>query len=240
MVSPMVTTTSRLLCDGYAADCGVHFARRESDTAKAKARGRVLHYIQRFHEKRRRLNILTMPGVDWTFEKALIGAREHGGGKRYPRYTFITAVESSHAVWTAALVTMPLGFGALITDLPTPTGVTAAVRSKVISRFYCCDVEDYINSDTMYPLDAAWLDFCGPITERRLQAINVLWERRGVKTLVVTSLKARWPRETAQAVKRDGLLSTIVAATPKASVIAEHEYRDGSPMHQVVLRQCLW
>lgn len=240
MTPSIGTLTDRLNLGRYSGDPGVRFARRPERVSKSFARGRVLSDIAKWHAPRLPLRILTMPGVGWSFERSLIDAREHGRGKRHPRNTHITAIEQSTPVWTASLLNMPgRGLG-MDMSLPCPEFASAAMRTFTISRFFKCSFEDLACSDYEYWFHAAWVDLCGPITVRRLEALGRFWERSLRSTLILTSLRARWTPEIADAVHSEGIAALLLRHLSNGMVMSEFEYMDGSPMHQITVRKRNW
>ena len=220
-------------------DAGIRYARRAQQVVKYDARNRVLHHFRPSVIGRRGapLNILTMPGMDWRFERALINDREHGKGKVRPRSTFITAIESSHPVYVLGMRNMPGGAESLSTAVTCPAWARAASKSYAISRYFLTTFEQLAEHEDRPPYDGAWIDLTGPITGPRLDAFEKLWRRiRGC--LVVTSLNARWPVGIGEEIQRAGGLAEILMERMDGAVATENfVYRDTSPMSQITFRR---
>lgn len=215
-------------------DPGVRFLARKGTIEKGLARNRVVSIVQRLSDPKKGLRVLTMPSVAWSFEKHLINNREHGKGKWRPRNTYLTAIESHPAIYRAACLTIPSADRGVVV-LGNPPFAKQTIRTYAIGRFYECAFEDYAwaQADEPFVHDFAWLDFCGQISTRRLDALNSLWTygiRRGV---VITSLRGRWEAGLNQRIAEHGVAGEIQRWLPGATLYDEHEYGDGVAMHQV-------
>lgn len=217
---------------------GLRYARRVERTEKAVARNRVLSL---FSPKLwpGNLNILTMPALDWTFERALLAGRERSYPKKIRR-TYLTSVESSPAIWTAALRNIPGGDTSLTLALPRPAFAREVARTHIVGRFFQCTVEDLAVQQTDREYDAAWIDLTGPLTDRRLAALVALWDRTNCY-LIVTSLRARWAGQFRADLATHGgdLGELLMERLPGSFAVSQYTYADRSPMHQIVLARYL-
>lgn len=226
----------------YETDTGISFARRASSTEKTQARSRLVPLFgsRRWERKygQRNLSILTMPGLDWTFERQLLTQRERAKRRENPSFTSITAVERSAPVWAASMLRMPGAATSLMLNVPCPPHARNACRTRAIGRFFLSSFEGLAleSGPKVYVFDAAWIDLCGPVTEARVHALKHLWDRKVRHLLIVTSLAARWPSGFADKVRQyGGITGLLDAELSPSAVVDEYTYRDGVPMHQVVL-----
>jgi hypothetical protein len=82
----------------------------------------------------------------------------------------------------------------------------------------------------------AWLDYTGPLSIERMKLIRRFWMHGRCRTLVVTSLKARWNKETSETIARNGGPLAWHRARLLGTVLHEIEYQDGaSPMVQFAI-----
>ncbi len=162
---------------------GLAFAESRRRPSKTKIRNDLL---ARLVDYPGRLSILTMPCIYWHLELDLLAAREPKSGRRVLRgdrkstLTKIYAIEWSKPIYRAALARLPgAGYGL---RAKTPWSLSTGV----VSDFSLAAFEDYALPDT---LDAAWIDLCGQLTERRLDRLEDL--RAKVSVLAVTWMNAR-------------------------------------------------
>lgn len=213
---------------------GVMFARKKEHVEKDAARWMVANLFRpsRFPKG---LAILTMPGLSWRFEKSLLRLREgHWENRKGPHRTFFTCVECDRCIYHAAVTKMPgLHQAESVTVCLPPTDVAErTVRNRWIGRFYFCNVDDLMQTQNV-PIDAAWLDYTGPLSIKRLRIIAEFYERNIRSVLVVTALKARWNLETVDAITAAGGYSSWLRGTFSGEVLHDIEYQDGaSPMAQ--------
>lgn len=237
MTASMDTLADRIMLARHVPP-GLRYARRVQRTEKALARNRVLSL---FSPKvwPGNLNILTMPALDWTFERALLTSRERSYPRRVRR-TYLNSVESSPAIWAAALRNIPGGDTSLTLALPCPSFARDVARTHHVGRFFQCAVEDLAFEQTDREFDAAWIDLTGPLTARRVDALAALWERTN-RYLIVTSLRARWSGEFRDDLARhDGDIGALLMERlPGALPLSQYAYADRSPMHQIVLTRYL-
>lgn len=217
---------------------GVLFARNPDREQKDAARQLILNLFARDAHPGH-LSILTMPGLNWRFERKLLGKRE-GDWYRLagPGATRITAVENDRFVYYSATHQMP--------GLHTRNGVAAhlrpepfaerTVKTKFIDAFHFANVDDLM-AETTETWDAAWLDYTGPLTVERLKLIVRFFARSVRGTLIVTSLKARYNKETSIAIERAGGHSEWLRKHLRGDVLHDIEYFDTSPMAQIAVRK---
>jgi hypothetical protein len=226
---------------------GVLFARNVDGEEKTKARQLVLDLFS--PEKwDRHLNMLTMPGVHWRFERKLLGSREPGWmQKASPRRTHFTGVENDRAIYFAAATQMP--------GLTTPHALVKpvkrgrfpfaemAIKSRYAAYFFA-NVDDFLRHTWQKAeyrersgWDAAWLDYTGPLNLERLASLTHFYNNYVREVLIVTVLKARWNRETSVALEKAGGHSELLRARLPGNVIHDIEYQDTSPMAQFAIRK---
>jgi hypothetical protein len=221
---------------------GVQFVRTSNRIEKDAARQMILDL---FHPSRWRaqLSILTMPCVDWRFERLLLAAREPGWMQaRSPQRTRFTSVESDRSIYFAAVTQMP-GVetpNRLIKPVrkwqDRPTFFELGVKTRY-AAFFFADVDDLMR-DTHWDdgWDAAWLDYTGPLTVARLQLIKQFFQTYVRDTLIVTALKARWRDDTSQAIAKAGDHSLWLRQHLPGEILHDIEYFDTVPMAQFAVR----
>lgn len=217
---------------------GVLFARNPDREEKDAARQKILDLFT-VKERPQFLRILTMPGLDWRFERKLLGKREgnwmrHAGAGR----TRITSIENDRFIYYSAVHQMP-GLNtkrALTTILKPATFAERTVGTKFIDRFHFANVDDLM-SETADVWDAVWLDYTGPLTVERLRLIARFYNRSVRDTLIVTALKARYNKETSEAIDRAGGHSEWLRKYLPGEVLHDLEYFDTSPMAQFAVRR---
>ena len=208
---------------------GVAFARKQHPT-KELARQRLLYLFSKtvFPDT---MSILTMPGLDWTFERSLLNDREpHGriAEGKLPKRTRIHCIERDEPVYRAALKKMP---GVNLTTIERPDWARNTIRSNAITRFHLAEFRDLAQSDDWGQYFCAWLDFNGPITTLRFEDLRQVWCDRIQCILAITCMVGRsdigLPAEDIPALMAKGF--------PRAALIDQYEYSDGTPMLQFVL-----
>ncbi len=217
---------------------GMLFARNPDREEKDAARQQILDLFS-FDAYPGSLRILTMPGLEWRFERKLLGKREgdwmrKAGSAR----TNITSVENDRYIYYSASTTMP-GLHtkrALTRAEPAPSFAERTMRTKFIQAFHFANIDDLMVESTQ-TWDAAWLDYTGPLSVERMKIIKDFYQRSVRQTLIVTSLKARWNRETSFAVERAGGHSEWLRNNLDGEVLHDLEYFDTSPMAQFAVRK---
>lgn len=223
---------------------GIQFARTPERLKKDAARDLILAMFGP-DKWQGQLKLLTMPGADWLFERKLLGAREVGWMNRLkrPNRTFITSVENDRTLYYAAVANMP---GLHTRDARTrsktpPPFAEHSVETRFIKRFYFANVDDLMQHRweiNNYPSwDAAWLDYTGPLTSKRLRVIAQFYENSIRHTLIVTALKARWIKETGLAIERAGGHEQWLRKALPGNVLHYIEYNDTVPMAQFAVRK---
>lgn len=231
---------------GIAPSGGVAFARAGNREEKDAARQRVVD-IFRPEAWPGRLNMLTMPGAQWRFERLLLGLREPGWMRRpSPNGTHFTGVENDRAIYFAAAAHMP--------GLETPRALIKHIRpfpfaeTGVKTRhaaFFFANVDDLLAHDwerqqthhDRHGWDAAWLDYTGQLSVERLRSIARFYRGYVRHVLVVTALKARWNRATSDAITRAGGHSAWLRRHLPGDVLHDVEYADAAPMAQLAVQK---
>jgi hypothetical protein len=225
---------------------GVAFARKHHLTvlhAKNNARRRILNSLSR-DEWSKQLRVLTMPGLEWTFEKLLIAERDYsirGDGWLIPsggafvgidQKTLIHSVEYDPAIYFASLKWIPARRRGL-------TQLSAhAVSTRTVDLYYFTDVETFIGDRNCPEVDAAWLDFTGYMTPARLHRINRFWKEKCKWQLALTVLNARYPSHVRACIQKHGSMETWITNTLAGQVYDVHHYFDDhSAMLQIIVRK---
>jgi hypothetical protein len=220
---------------------GVLFARNRERENKDTAREAI---IDLFAPKRwpDRLHLLTMPGLEWKFERLLLAAREQGWMQaRNPRRTLITGVESDRAIYFASVTQMP-GIETpdrVIKPVERRNGEQAFFEMGVKTRyaaFFFADVDDLMKQSNWTGWDAAWIDYTGPLTVQRLKLIKRFFHIFVRDTLIVTAMKARWNEATSAAIARAGSHSSWLRQNLFGEILHDIEYIDTVPMAQFAVR----
>lgn len=222
---------------------GVLFARNNIDREqKEAARQRIIDLFapSAWHGP---LDILTMPGVDWRFERKLLGSRERTWMTKLqkPKRTFITSMENDRAIYYSAVANMPgLDTRNALTKIQKPASFAEqSIKTKFISGgFHFGNVDDLM-LETSWQWHAVWLDYTGPMTVKRLKLIERFYHRSVRHTLIVTVLKARWTKETSAAIEKAGGHSEWLCKHLPGHVLHDLEYNDTSPMAQFAVRHQL-
>jgi hypothetical protein len=228
---------------------GILFARNADGEQKTAARQLVLDLFAG-DKWPGPLNMMTLPGLHWRFERKLLGMREIGWmQRRKPRRTHFTGVENDRAIFFGAATQIP--------GLTTPDALIwpvnrdrfpfaeNAIKTRYASFFFA-NVDDMLAHDWkpaayreahMVGWDAAWLDYTGPMSVERLRAVAKFYERFVRSTLIVTVLKARWNRDAVGAIDRAGGHSAWLRKHLPGEVLHDIEYTDTSPMAQFAVRR---
>ena len=217
---------------------GVLFARNIDGAEKTAAREKILALFTR-EQWPGNLHMLTLPGLQWRFERKLLGQRERGWFyASRPRGTYFTACESDRAIYFASVAQMP-GLHTPDSELKRMKGYGFAemgVKTKYASFFFA-------NIDDMMVLDcwdtgwhAVWLDYTSPLTVERLARIKQFYHRYVRSILIVTSLKARFDEKTTRAVAKAGGHSEWLRQHLDGEILHDIEYFDTSAMAQFAIR----
>jgi hypothetical protein len=209
---------------------GVLFVRKENLFEKEKARNRILelYTIANWPDN---LSILTMPGLYWTFEKALKYQRS---GRFGNARTSIYAVERDPAIYYGAMNWIPRKQNGMITQVSPH-----CIRTKKIHSYYFTTAESFISDEHCPTVDAAWFDFTGYIAPETMTALRKFWRNRCSSIMTITSLNGRFSARTNEQVQKwGGLYGWIVHSLP--GVVEDvYRYSENSHSHmlQVTLRK---
>lgn len=217
---------------------GMLFARNPDREQKDAARQKILDLLT-LDARPKHLRILTMPGLDWRFERKLFGKREGDWMRKAgPSFTSVTAVENDRFIYYSAAHQMP-GLHtkrALTWMLRAPSYAERTVRTKFIGSFHFANVDDLMQ-ETTEAWDVVWLDYTGPLSIERMRLIERFYNNNIREMLIVTTLKARWNKLTSEAVLRAGGHSAWLAKHLPGEVLHDIEYFDTSPMAQFAVRK---
>jgi hypothetical protein len=223
-------------------ESGILFARNIDGEEKTKARDRVLALFQR-EQWPDHLHVLTMPGLQWRFERKLLGARQVGWMRhRAPYRTYFTSFENDRTIFYGAVTQMP--------GLHTPESKLRRLRGYSFAEmgvatryasFFFANIDDFMKCENWdRGWDAAWLDYTGPLSVDRLAVIAQFYRRWVKRILVVTALKARWNERTSRAISKAGGHSEWLRKHIDGEVLHDIEYFDTSPMAQFAVRKRYW
>ncbi len=217
---------------------GVLFARNPERQEKDTARKQILDLFTS-NAWPEHLSILTMPGLDWRFERKLFGKREGDWMRKAgPSVTRITSIENDRFIYYSAVHHMP-GLHtkrAMTWNMPAPSFAERTVRTKFIGQFHFANVDDLMR-ETTESWDAVWLDYTGPLSSERLKLIAGFYNTSVRSTLIVTALKARWNKLTSEGILRVGGHSAWLEKNLPGDVLHDIEYFDTSPMAQFAVRK---
>lgn len=215
---------------------GIMFARNPSGEEKRAARQTIIDIVKEIPGP---ISLLTMPGLKWKFEGAVLKEREtmllkEGEG---PNRTIFTCIENDRSIFHAAMIRMPgMRNPANVFRCIPPTAFSErGVSSLWIDRFYFGNVDDLLAYENN-KYDVAWLDYTGPLSIKRLALIAKFFDKQVSKLLVLTSLGARWDRQTSDTITRLGFYNWVtgtIQGTPVHSI----QYMDSSPMLQIAFRK---
>jgi len=223
---------------------GVLFARNVDGEQKSAARQRVLELFT-LPQWPGHLHMLTMPGVQWRFERKLLAMR-HPGWTRSPSpwRTYFTSTENDRAIFFAAVAEMP--------GLHTPQSslkriknypfAEMGVRTRFASLFFA-NIDDLMAQTSWSEgWHAVWLDYSGPLSVERLAIIRQFYRDYIKGILIITALKGRWNQATNQAIHQAGGYSNWLRNTFDGELLHDLEYFDTSPMVQFAVqkRSALW
>lgn len=218
---------------------GIAFARKDETPEKDVARRHILQLLDT-RAMPGHITVLTMPGLSWKLEFDLLAQREPGWTKNHwTQRTRLQCVENDRFIYYSATTKMPGNkHGFVLRTHDRPAYAEREVGNDAIDRFTFANVDDLM-AEGRDTFDAAWLDYTGPLTVKRLETIAKFYRERIRSTLIVTSLKARYSHEVERAAARHGGYCEW-AVHPFADSIGLHaiEYQDGaSPMFQFACRK---
>lgn len=213
---------------------GVMFARKVDHSEKDAARASILQILASAPAP---LFVLTMPGLNWTFEVGLLKQREpHWRLQQAVASMRLTCVENDRFIYYSAVTKMPGNKHCLLRSLARPDYAERAMGNGIIDRYVFANVDDLMQSGESF--DVVWLDYTGPLSVDRMKRIQRFWRDSVRSTLIVTSLKARWNRETADTIVRNGGCMGWLRSRLQGRVLHEIEYQDGpSPMIQFAVQK---
>jgi hypothetical protein len=229
---------------------GVRFARKGKFEQKDAAREMILNLFS-LENYPGEIRIMTMPGVDWKFERLLLARREPGWtrGKRSYK-TYFTSAESNREIYFSSATQMP-GIGlesgsnsSLFVSSNSsrsfnrpPPFAEYAIKSRYCSFFFC-NINDTIEYAIAHKwkLHGAWLDYTGPLTIKHLTTIAKFYRECITGTLAVTALKARWDRVTGVEINQFGYEHWLHRYLP-GEKLHFIEYFDTSPMLQFAVKK---
>jgi hypothetical protein len=203
---------------------------------KVKARRLILKWLTQ-DRRPKGLSIVTMPGLRWEFERELLMMREGPSNNRRNKVhrTYICGIEGDEAIYRAALAHIPGASGpdGKINQLTKLGSATCSVRTPMIVRYHRCWFEDFAYEPGP-PEDAAWFDFNGPLSIKRLEALKTFWSTRIRWALWITVLNARYEEAVGNLLKGHSNAAHFLKQHLGArEMIDPWFYGDTSPMMQV-------
>ena len=236
---------------GIKPSGGILFARHADFDEKAIARQKVLDLFSR-EAWPGRLHMLTMPGVNWKFERKLLANREPGWmqARAKERDTIFLSCENDRAIFMAAAAQMPgLGeqsggvrpvnmkkFYFAEMGIKTFWGALLFANVDDVMRFTEWGV-DKSKGRLQSGFDAVWLDYTGPLSRERLKLIASFYQTWITGILILTALKARWDAPTMNAINKAGGHNAWVREHINGEILHDIEYMDTSPMAQLAIRK---
>lgn len=219
---------------------GVRFARNVDGEQKTAARQHILDLFHPDKWGKRYLNMLTMPGLFWRFERKLLAMREPGWTRfSKPRSTHFTGVESDRSIFFAGVAEMP-GLhnpGSLLKWTKQFPFAEMGVKTYH-SAFFFANIDDFMTFEGWANgWDAVWLDYTGPMSRERLMVIKQFYHRYVHEILIITVLNARWDKLTGEAIQKAGGHTPWLYKHLGGEVLHNLEYFDTSPMAQLALRK---
>lgn len=212
---------------------GVMFARKDEfdDHAEKDAARAAILALLTIEAQPGCVSVLSMPGLSWTFESALLKQREPNWRNQQTTETMhLTCVENDRFIYYSAATKVP-GKDTLMRSLERPEYAERAMGNGMVDRYAFANVDDLMQSGETF--DFAWLDYTGPLSLDRMKIIQRFWRESVRSTLVVTALKARWNRKTSDTIERNGGCMGWLRSRLRGEVVHEIEYQDGaSPMVQ--------
>jgi hypothetical protein len=217
---------------------GVAFARKDNNEdcpEKDAARSAILSLLT-LDKMPERVSVLSMPGLSWRFESALLKQRDQNWRlKETTEKVDLMCVENDRFIYYSAATKMPGNVGRLVRSLPRPIFAERAIGNGIVSRYALANVDDLM-AEGQEAFDVAWLDYTGPLSLARMKLIQGFFKSSVRRVLIVTALKARWNAETSRVITRHGGCLAWMQARLRAQVLHAIEYQDGlSPMVQIAV-----
>lgn len=209
---------------------GILFARNPAGEEKRVARELILDIFSAQNYPGA-ISLLTMPGLKWNFEGALLNHRTPDA-----KGTYFHCIENDRSIYHAALMCMPRirEKGSLVRVLEPRSFAERVVSCQSIHGYYFGEVDALMHSNEEQ-FTGAWLDYTGPLSIKRLEVIKNFFANSVRDVLVITSLKARWNALTSHSITKAGGLSAWILQSIPGAVLHDIEYQDGSPMHQIAI-----
>jgi hypothetical protein len=212
-------------------DPGMRFARLGIQGSEGKHEARLRVRNAMLGEDLR--SFLTMPGLYFAFEWMLLEKREsrrvlRRDRPRRPERTYITAIEREPEIYRAAIRYMPGRAQGYFKTLEPIDGARHSMMNSHITRYHQITLERYAEHGRRQ--DAAFLDFCGPLTSRRCRAIAKLWSTSETRVLAVCWMNGRYEAgwNCERAFKR------LLFSCPSAVTVDDFSY---GQFRQVILRR---
>jgi len=219
---------------------GILFARNPAGEEKRAAR-EVLLDLCSAENMPGQISLLTLPGLKWKFEGALLKRREVDDLKTTdgPARTQFTCIENDRSIYHAALVRAPgmRNPKNIFRVLPSTPFAERAVSCLWIDHFYFGNVDDLMRAPPQQ-YDVAWLDYTGPMSVQRLALISQFYRTSVTRLLVITAMRARWNRQASDAVEHAGGHTQWLTKALPGEVVHAIDYQDSaSPMTQFAVRR---
>lgn len=215
---------------------GAMFAATERRDQKHAARTRIADL---FHWSAwpGRLNILTMPGTEWQFERLLLSVRERKWTRlERPVRTSITAVESDKQIFNMACRKIP-GVGLSTIRPVRPYSFAEQALKTSFATLFLANIDDFMcHLWAGGGWDAAWLDYTGPMTVERIKLISEFYPKFIKSTLIITAMHGRWSKDVSSEVKDAGSYLKWLQRYLPGETLHYIEYCDTAPMVQFAVR----
>lgn len=215
---------------------GALFAATERRDEKRAARMRVGDLFS-WRAWPGKLSIMTMPGMDWQFERLLLSMREKKWTRlTRPDRTSITAIESDKRIFNAACRQIP-GAGFSTVRPVRPYAFAEQAMKTTFATLFLANIDDFMcHIWSGGGWDAAWLDYTGPMTIERIKVISEFYHRFIGSTLIVTAMHGRWGADVSLEVKDAGSYCKWMQSYLPGETLHYIEYCDTAPMVQFAVR----
>lgn len=150
--------------------------------------------------------------------------------------TYVWAIEGDEAIFRASLPWMP-GSEFVLAERSSLDCSSCAMRTPLIQRYNRCWFEDYAMLDEP-SVDAAWFDFNGPLTDRRLEGLIHFWDNRIRRYLIVTFQAGRTTGKVNVLLDAHGSAARLLQhMMPQSAIVEDRRYGDTCAMVQVILQR---
>lgn len=198
------------------SDPGMRFAQLGIVGSEDKQQARMI--VRNMFLSNHLRSFLTMPGLFFSFEWLLLQKRERGQifrkENKRPSRTFICGIERESEIYRGSLRFIPHVNHGYIKTIDCIPGAKCSLQTPFIFRYHQMTFEDY--SKIGRPQDAAFLDFNGPLSIARCNAIAAFWRDSKPIVLAVNSMTGRSPNRWTGDQAHEALLDACPGADKKS------------------------